>query len=481
MGFFEKISNFFKYVSYYFTKTSAESETAEGEGDVLSGKDNVSRRTLTTKLYILEQEMEVFKYDFPNEYNSFIERIKLLKESYDFSLEETAKGMTFEIDPETDSSKIADVMKLEKDIQRFINREVKFHILSKKTQKLIMKLNLLYNVSIVHCTESEKEKERSQIEHAMSAEEDIVEEMKQCDFIMNNMQLKERLINLLSYADYEIFKTSLRSSNYTEPIDVIKKLVLSTKFEEFNFQESFNAFCIDELVDLKEKICHETRFVIENAYLEDCEDRISKLIQKNAYSSKDQVLNSDFWNTVLDLETTTIELFKEIGVGKEKAKISILERMHIDVTENEILTSPKTNAYLALIKVFKKTQNDNLFIMIKLFSRLSNEITYREIYFLLILFDALEVIRNNENRLIKYMQKYMDKYPYDSEEIAKKKEDVKSLKKEEYVYTFSLDDDEKRVIKTLENLNMDFKIFDNDVFINSFYIKGLKNVISSLK
>lgn len=504
MNLIEKLSNFFKYIFYRFRSlkkskfvlvegedvtqleegSSGKEDRSEdipmiGEIDDEDGRINVSKRTLITKLYILEQEIEFFKYDFPNEYTKFLEQIKCIKEEYINSLKSMSNKITFEIDPETDGSKVGDVIRLEKAIKTFINTEVKFNVLSKRLQKLIVKLNILYNTSILHSKENEKNKVISQIKHAISAETFIAKELKECDFIFDNNQLRERLITLISYIDYEIFKTSLRNSSY-KPDELIKELVLSTEFKNFDFSNAFKAFINDELSDLDEI----TYFITEEVYQRDCRKKISKLLQEITYSGKDQdkILDPNFWNRVFILESSMLELLKRSGVDKEKARIKVLDKLEINVAEDEVLALPKTNAYISLANVFSTTQDTKILLLIKLLKELSDEITYKEIYFLVILFDSLEVIKNAPNGLIRYIEKYLNKYPYNSSAINKKKEYViNSLSNKEYVFAFSLEDDEDNVIKALENLNMDFQLVNNDVYISSFYFIGLENVISSLK
>ena len=143
--------------------TSSNLSENELSEDSLEERINIAKRTLLTKLYSLEQEIAIFESDFPNEYNEFFQRIESLRASYNSSLDELKKLLTFEIDPDTDTTKIGEVVRLEKDIHNFIESTVKFHIISKRLQQLIKKLNILYNVSIFHSKECEREKVCTQL------------------------------------------------------------------------------------------------------------------------------------------------------------------------------------------------------------------------------------------------------------------------------------------------------------------------------
>ena len=166
-------------------------------------------------------------------------------------MDELKKLLTFEIDPDTDTTKIGEVVRLEKDIHNFIESTVKFHIISKRLQQLIKKLNILYNVSIFHSKECEREKVCTQLEYAIQSERKIAEEFKDSYYILADRQLKERVIELLSYVDYEIFKSSIRSSSI-QPKDLLIRSVMMTNFEEFDYVTAYIAFIKDELSDLIE-------------------------------------------------------------------------------------------------------------------------------------------------------------------------------------------------------------------------------------
>ena len=138
----------------------------ENEADAKEEKVDVSRRTLLTRLYVMKQQIEAFKQIFPSEYNRFLEKIQEIEESYEVELEESHKELAWQIDPEKNSKKVYEVEMLEKQIRRFMDKELKFYIISKRLQTLITKLNVLYNVSIFHSSESDRSKVLSQIEKA---------------------------------------------------------------------------------------------------------------------------------------------------------------------------------------------------------------------------------------------------------------------------------------------------------------------------
>ena len=199
MKLIEVLYNFFNGISAYFQKmlmaneTKAIAETSEipleenlqeenTVKEVVVDEISLAKRTLITRLYALEQEIEVFKREFSYEYSYYLDRIKSLRQTYNSSLEEIREQMTFEIDPELNSQMHGDILKLEREIKRFIESEVKFDIISKRLQMLIVKLNILYNVSIWHPKENGKV--ISQVLRALASELEIAQEFKKCDYIL---------------------------------------------------------------------------------------------------------------------------------------------------------------------------------------------------------------------------------------------------------------------------------------------------------
>lgn len=459
--------------------TSVDNLNEEVAEEEMEERINVAKRTLMTKLYELQQEIAIFENDFPEEYNGFLQRIENLRASYNSSLEELKKLLTFEIDPDSDTSKIDEVVRLQKDIRKFIESTVKFHIISKRLQRLIKKLNILYNISIIHSKECEKAKICLQLEKAIQKEREIVEEFKNCYYILADRQLKERVIELLSYVDYQIFKSILRNSDKSPDILFKETSVMMADFDEFDYGTVYMAFLKNELSDLFELL----PFISNDGYYRALKMKSEKLLTYLTYSEHPEkmLLERDFWNEILTFETDLFEMLKFSGVAEEKIKVKLIAGMDITVDEEEVLISPIDTAKVALVSIFAKTHDERVWLLIKLLENLSEDITYKEIYFLLLLFDALEVVKNTSNDLNKHIEKYITKYPYHSKTITEKKQKVLNIANKEYVVIFHLNNDETEVAQALRNLNFDFKVENSNVFLNSFYFNGLENVLSRLQ
>ena len=442
---------------------------------VVPKMDTVSleRRTRLTKFYMFEQEIEMFKNDFPSKYAYFLEKIQKLRERYNIALERVNEKYTVEVNPEKNGELLLDICGLEGEIERFINTEVKYVIISKKIQKLITKLNILYNVSIAH--PDEKDKVISQVLRALNAELEIAQEFKQCIYVLKNAQLKERMVTLLSYADYLSFKIILRNSD-NMPEEAFSNLILYTEFKGFDYIPTFKAFIEDELSDLGEVLV----FINDEKYRNYFEQKLSDLFNEIAYAPdlKALLLDKEIWMKIFEAESSLLECIKGCGVAeKEIVKVKLIDRMNIEVKESEVLTTPKTNANLAFITVFTETQDDKIWFLIKLFKQLSDGITYKEIYFLLLLFDAISVIQNTENLLKKHIEKYIKQYSYNSKAINDKKQLLlDGMTATKYMKLFPIDEDVEKVASVLQRLKIDFSVEDDGVYINTFYFNGLENI-----
>ena len=434
---------------------------------------NLSNRILLNKLYLIEQKVDLFKEDFPNEYNYFFGEIEKLRNFYKLSLEEEDKTLTLKVDPEFNGELIWKIEELDSKITLFIEKNIKFEIFSQKFQKLIVKLNILYNVSILHS--NEKEKVIAQTKKALEVEMEFVQELKNCVHIFSDRYLKERIITLISYTDYHIFKIILRNSKYSIQ-EILAHLVIINQFKGFDYISAFNGFMQDEISDLNELLD-----LISNPNYHKEFDKNIKYIKNQIFCDKEMqscVLDEGIWREIFKIESNLIEFLKNQKVENEdKIKVKIIDRMKIRVREDDVITSPKTNAYLALIEIFSITHDDRIWILIKLWENISKNITYKEIYFLLLLFDVTDVIKNTSNILYRQLEKYFVKYPYDRATINRKKIYViNSNVQKKYVKMLSLIEQREKIVSILKNLNMDFKIENDGIYINTFYFKGLKEV-----
>ena len=490
MTFLEKIYSFFNNISSFFRKqeksalelteseaieTSSPSSLLFEEIEEDDSKISLEKRNLTTKLYILEQEIEMLKNDFQAEYDDFLKRIESLRQMYDSILAESKETLTFEVNPEANSNLSYEITKLEREIRNFIDKEVSFEILSKRFQNLIVKLNILYNSSISY--PKEKEKAISQARVATEKQFELVEEFMKNDYIISDKQLKERFVTLISYADYELFKIILRNSK-SIPNEVVSNLVLAKKFVKFDYILAFTAFLKDELSDLKELL----DLFSDKCYRSFFESQINNLFNRISMEQafKEIFMSREYWEDVFELESSFINFLKNQNSGnKTKPEVKILDRLDIKISKSDVLTTAKTNAYLTLTKVYTKTFDDKIFLLIKMFENVCEEISYKEIYYLLLLFECIEIVQNNSKTLNKYLKKYISQYSYTDSDMEKKKNMlIHSKETHLFVKAIVLDEDCEKYIAILKKLNIDFCFKDNVIYINSFYFQGLNRIFS---
>ena len=438
-------------------------------------KIDFEKQSIVKRLYVLEQQISVFEKAFPKESKKFLEKIEKLRKEYNVSLEKSKKDLTFEIDPEADGFKLGEVIKIEKEVERFVNKEVKFNSISNRIQKLIVKLNILYNVTLVQNKTHEKEKAALQLVNAKNKLKEITEGLEGYELILNDKRLKDRLIDLVAYAEYLITKTSIRNTEQL-PRTIIQDLLKLNTFSNFDYVDEFFIFITQEITNLHNyavKLDKETESIIERE-----EEKILEIIL--CYDKEKNLFNMNFWNDFLEYETDVIIMSEKIKGQREKVKL--LETMAISIKEEDVLENPLEKTRFTLTKILNQTQDDTILLMLKFLEKVpKEEITFKEIYFLLLTFDVLHFIDKLPNELNKEIKKYKEKYPYTREEIASKREAVyNSTESKEYIVAITLKDNEKvikpNLIKALKQLNLDFVEQENEILLNNYYFKQLNSL-----
>lgn len=455
-----------------------ENQSAESKEEEITEKINIAKRTINKRLYVLEQEIAVFKEMYPKEAQTFLNKIQKLKTEYIETLEKSKEKLTFEIDPEINGAKKEEIIKIEREVESFINKEVRFKKISQKLQKLIVMLNTLYNVSIVHSKPNEKQKSLQQLENAKNKTIEIAKEFKTSEEILKDPRLKERVIDLISYAEYLTLKISIRNSNQT-PKEAIKSLTIIRDFKNFDYINAFLAFVIEEIsCGIRNKIS-----ILSNELLDKIKEKERKLLEETFYE-ENFLYSTNFWNEFMQYETDVISI---LGVSGENAKIPLLPSMKITVKIGEVLDVPITECKYILIKNFATTNDNKILLTLKFLAELSKEVTYKEIYFTLLTFDVLHYIDETPNELKNKIKKYEEKYNYSREKIAEKRKAVKSIKNSttEYLVVFELKESEEDINdilrETLTELNFDFVEKENKILLNSFYFTNLKNIMEILE
>ena len=467
-----------------------ESETKKEE-EFENDRFVINKRSMLTRLNSMEQLIKTFDEIFPESYLGFLERIELLKQEYQESLEEyidcLKKGaLTFEIDPDEDSSKIADVINLEKEINSFVENDLKFYLISRRIQKMCLKLNILYNTSIRHSTESDKTKVLAQVERAKENISEIVEDVNSYEFFSSDKVKRDYLIDFISYADYLVFKCSVRNLSYLNLKDIFSNLFINKEFDGLDFTQIFKDFVLEELENLSALLS--VLLKNEEYYLTFLR-KIQKLQNFNYDASFRKVIETEeYWLEVIDIENSILNCLTLLGFEKERIEIILLDRFDAGIDEKEVFFSVKSQACLAIADVFYKTQNVKSQIVLKVISNLNSDITYKDVYFILLLFDLIEVIKSTKGiskSFLKGIKKQEQKYgfSYTRDSIESKKQELLSYDKQNktYVKVFSATNSElERFRKILRNEKFDFIISCDDIYLNSFYFQGFENIMKSL-
>lgn len=485
------LSNFFAFLKKWF-----ESKFGFKEGYYLESKDeqNVidvdfkviekqkkknsnARRNLKTWFYHLRQEIEIFRQDYPEKYQFFSNKIDSFENDYNQELKESKEILTMSIDPEDNIAKRLEVEALQDEIIDFINGQFRAHVALKKMKILIGKSNLLYNESFKHAKSEDKLKVMKQLDRITKFESGIVKEVCENSFLVRNIREKEEFITLIFYEEYIIFKTALRNSE-AHCQDLLDKMATRINFTDFDYVQSFKAFLEDELSDLDELI-KKLNDLSKSSILSNELDKIYNILLSTEF--KNILCDFSFWKRYQLFESNVIAVLRDGGYDSKVAKVQLLDKLNIDVNEADLLTSPKVTSYLALMSVFNQTSSNRIYTLTRIVEQL-DVITYKDIYFLIVLFDALDLMKTNPNGLTTYLEKYDEKYNYGKEVLYRKKEEVLNCSYPNSDYALIFKGAEETIVKSLTECRLDIKIESgNDVYINMFYFKDLENVRNSFQ
>ena len=240
-------------------------------------------------------------------------------------------------------------------------------------------------------------------------------------------------------------------------------------FSNFDYVDEFFIFITQEITNLHNyavKLDKETESIIERE-----EEKILEIIL--CYDKEKNLFNMNFWNDFLEYETDVIIMSEKIKGQREKVKL--LETMAISIKEEDVLENPLEKTRFTLTKILNQTQDDTILLMLKFLEKVpKEEITFKEIYFLLLTFDVLHFIDKLPNELNKEIKKYKEKYPYTREAV------YNSTESKEYIVAITLKDNEKvikpNLIKALKQLNLDFVEQENEILLNNYYFKQLNSL-----
>lgn len=457
-------------VSEYEEENKEPEEPLEENEEEANTKKEIitSRRTVLTRLYVLEQKTIVYKELFPENYMEDLEKIKDLRNLYNKLLCENKKSLTFQINPELDVSLLQDTIQLERKVDLFIEKNVKFKLLSEKLKTLIAKLEILYNVAIEHPNEANKIYSRSDI--AREFAKSLYNEISENKAILEDEQMLERFVKLLVYAEYLITKTRVRIS-YEKPTQKSKIM------ENFDYTKAFTAFASDELQQADEMISKIQEEEIRKTIKSDKEKLVQELILKNGFLDE-----PEGFEEIFKLENTIFNVL--LLTDKKSAKFALLKNMDIDINERELVKNPIDQSKIALTQLFSVTYGENILITLKFLGGLSKDTKYKEIYYIFIIFDVLDFSLTFPNSVQKEMKKYANEYPYSKDVVDNRKYAVlDSDKPKNYLYAFSVEDgDEKEdVEQALKELKIDFETKGNAILLNSFYFKNMNRVLNDME
>ena len=435
-----------------------------------------SENIVYKKLVYLEQYIKIFSLTFPNEYKKYFDIIQNLKADYSNELKRYEQGfegnITFSIDPEDESRRYVEVLKLESDIKSFVELEVDYKMCRDKFSKLCYRLNIFYNALMD--TQVQHDIITNQLYNAYNSFEKLVNDLKEYEFFARDSRKKDDILNYIIYSDYIIFKSALRIgivSNFSEYKQEISKIYSFFVGENYEIQ-IFNFF-IESFEELQNLIV--SSFESDETYEYVLKESQSLEIKLNDYN---QSFNDyAFFRSMIKLENTLYGLIK---IHNTKFTFDISKMIKFNEEENEVVSV--NNTAKSILSLVGNNKSD---LLEQIINKFNIEISWREFFFLCKIFelndDVIKIADNTvfsmvKDKFLKLEEKYSE---YSFDYIKKEKEKVLNYcggKEKKYVLLFALNDRVPYTTGLLKSLALDFVIRNQAIYLNYSYFNGFKNL-----
>jgi len=436
------------------------------------------KNVIFEKLNFLEQYIKSFSLTFPEEYNKYVACIEKKRKEYDEELQNYNKDvMTFSIDPEQESLRIAEVAMLEQEIKDFVLFTVNYQTYKEKFSKLCIKLNQFYNVLLD--TKSSTERIISQLQRAENTLTTLIEEVKQMEFFNKDTRKKEDILNYVIYSDYIIFKSYLRVDNVctlTEYLENKSKVYLL--FGQTDFKNIIFKFAMEELENLQIFVANNFGSDVNSTELLN----VSQTLQDELTIFKTLAEEESYFEQFIKFENTINNL-------SDTSRIAFIIELPESLEDN-VISNDKMSVNSLAIAVFKMQDKTIFKVLEKVVTSFKYEISWREFYFLCKVFDVFdEVMRLASDTIFDTISRNFlrvdAKYSfYTDEYIEKNKQKLLNNskgRKKKYILLFTLDDmNITEVEQNLKNLVLDYYILGNEVYLNHSYFNGFKNLEKNL-
>lgn len=419
-------------------------------------------------IYSIEQMLNIIKDDFKPEYDEYMKEVERLRNRYNELLEESKNKLTFIVDPNIDSILLGDVLRLEESVKEFIDIKYKVETFIKSLETFIVRLNILYNITIKYDSNEDKQKHFEKLQKIYELQEEMHNELAEYEALLKKEKKYLKACEYVSYIEYTILKLEFRIDDDMVDLDEISD-------ESVNI---YKDYILDEISDLKELVESTTTLAIKQAYSYNLSRIINTIVNTDNISKL--IKNNEIWISFLENETNTLEVLRLEKIDENLIKVKVLDRLEVRAKEEDFLISPATLSRIELCAIYAKHKDDKLLFTIKFLECLNDKVTYKELYFIFVLFDIYQYIKNEDKKLARILAKYEKKYSYPKKDLDLKKELVKETTQKEYYELFNLNENTK-LLNTLDKLNIDYKVDEDKIYINSFYFKSLENIEESFK
>lgn len=427
------------------------------------------------KLDFLKEYIKSFEQSHPSEYLRYLAQIEAQHASYDNELESYQQGLegalTFSIDPERESMRIAEISKLETDIYTFVDHVVLYDKYKRMFSVLCYKSNTLYNSIINWRISAEKLKEH--FNDANSVCEKLISEVQQLQFFESDSRKKEKILQHIIYFDYLLFKSALRYG-FCDSLNSYKSNIskLHKFFVDMDYDDSILRFFTQDLECIKTFLNTNLQsYEIYSHLLETC-DRLKAKAQTCSSAS----VETSSFEEIIKIENTLEEAGKTCGVD------FVLKLP--EFFEGTVSKTASVNTIA--ISLLKLIDTDAAALLRELIKKFNINISWKEFYFLCKIFEVYEdviqmskstIFTSVETKFLEFDQKYPQ---YSSSYITENKKKLllyRGSKKKNYILLFNIGEiDCTFVASQLKKLQLDFLLMSDGIYLNYSYFKGFKNL-----
>lgn len=406
--------------------------------------------TIFDELMKLEVEIGQIKHFSEEKYKFFMEKHDEIKKKAEKFYENDASlntpgyqlRLSVGIDPLGDLEMLKLIKTLASDIEYYKENELNYIIISKRLESLIEMTKKAYLVLLA-------KPDISTVNSANNAFKRIFDDASQMKFAKNEMK-QEEICDKFCKAAYLLYKCNIICGDIPN--------IFSDWYKDLYNKEKLAMFKIFQ--NNTEKLLKMLETFSNSRYYKALKMYFLKLTSKKV---EDDFLGYEDFKNFIKNEKKVYELYLHYA-NKDKNKVSIL----------------RVEEYFAELSR-KYPSNSRIQFFITVIGNLKFDLSSYELYKLIYIF-GLKTFCNNYIKTEEFFENDLIKETFENNNEEITFSDISSSNSYIEIYALQDEEEEKKVSKKLENLQLDFIIYDYKfVCLNKSYFKGCENILKNLR